>query len=371
MSPGRCALPSGMFSTMPMTPTALTLALRAPSAWSSPVTAAAPPMSPFMSSMPPAGLIEMPPVSKTTPLPTKATGASFALPPFQRMIASRGGRAEPCATPSSARMPSFFICASPSTSTSTPTLFSAFARSANSIGPSTFAGSLTRSRASSTPSATALCFAQAALATAGLSTAIRMSAGALRLGESLAVRTIRVEGIGAQLHAEREIRRRRLAGIAVVGSLEDHRRSGRPAERAHRRAAEAQPVRLDQFARPAGADQQQPVEIGAARRAIRSSVERGLPLNSAVAAAWRTSFSTPSALAPLPRARSSPTRSTTVPASLRPALAKEILAKSVMGLRHLSLEGLGNCGSGPRARTKRRPDNDSPPRLASSCAPPR
>ena len=36
-------------------------------------------MSPFMSSMPAAGLIEMPPVSKHTPLPMKATGASPAL----------------------------------------------------------------------------------------------------------------------------------------------------------------------------------------------------------------------------------------------------------------------------------------------------
>ena len=78
MSPGRWAAPSGMFSTRPMTPTALTLALRPASACMRPVTAAAPPMSPFMSSMPPAGLIEMPPVSKTTPLPTKATGWSLA-----------------------------------------------------------------------------------------------------------------------------------------------------------------------------------------------------------------------------------------------------------------------------------------------------
>ena len=79
MSPGRCALPSGMFSTRPMTPTALTLALRAASACISPVTQAAPAMSPFMSSMPAAGLIEMPPVSKQTPLPMKATGASAFL----------------------------------------------------------------------------------------------------------------------------------------------------------------------------------------------------------------------------------------------------------------------------------------------------
>ena len=39
-----------------------------------PMTQAAPAMSPFMSSMPPPGLIEMPPESNTTPLPTKAIG---------------------------------------------------------------------------------------------------------------------------------------------------------------------------------------------------------------------------------------------------------------------------------------------------------
>ena len=74
ISPGRWALPSGMFSTRPMAPTALTFALRAASACISPTTQAAPPMSPFMSSMLAAPLMEIPPVSKQTPLPTKATG---------------------------------------------------------------------------------------------------------------------------------------------------------------------------------------------------------------------------------------------------------------------------------------------------------
>ena len=89
MSPGRCALPSGMFSTRPMRPTALTLALRAASACIRPATQAAPAMSPFMSSMLAAALIEMPPVSKQTPLPMKATGASPFLPPFQRITTTR------------------------------------------------------------------------------------------------------------------------------------------------------------------------------------------------------------------------------------------------------------------------------------------
>ena len=53
------------------------------------MTQAAPAMSPFMSSMPAAGLIEMPPVSKHTPLPMKATGASPFLPPFQRITTTR------------------------------------------------------------------------------------------------------------------------------------------------------------------------------------------------------------------------------------------------------------------------------------------
>ena len=90
-----------------------------------PTTQAAPAMSPFMSSMPAAGLIEMPPVSKQTPLPMKATGASPFLPPFQRITTTRLSRAEPWPTPSSAFMPSFFIAAMSSTSTVTPAFLSA------------------------------------------------------------------------------------------------------------------------------------------------------------------------------------------------------------------------------------------------------
>ncbi|SIF34067.1 Uncharacterised protein [Mycobacteroides abscessus subsp. abscessus] len=41
------------------------------------ITAAAPPISEVMFSMPPAGLIEMPPVSKVMPLPTSATDLAF------------------------------------------------------------------------------------------------------------------------------------------------------------------------------------------------------------------------------------------------------------------------------------------------------
>ena len=74
ISPGRWAAPDGIFSTSPATPTTLHFALRPASAFIRPMTTPEPPMSHFMSSMPPAGLIEMPPVSKVTPLPIKATG---------------------------------------------------------------------------------------------------------------------------------------------------------------------------------------------------------------------------------------------------------------------------------------------------------
>ena len=46
-SPGRVAPPLGMFSTRPITPTALTFALRSASASMSPTTHAAPAMSPL------------------------------------------------------------------------------------------------------------------------------------------------------------------------------------------------------------------------------------------------------------------------------------------------------------------------------------
>ena len=67
-----------------------------------PATAPAPPMSHFMSSMPSAGLMEMPPVSKQTPLPTKAMGwADLSAAPFQRITASWLSRMLPCPTASS------------------------------------------------------------------------------------------------------------------------------------------------------------------------------------------------------------------------------------------------------------------------------
>ena len=155
-SSGRMAFPSGMFSTRPITPTAFTFALRAASARIVPVTAAAPPMSPFMLIMLAPGFSDRPPESKHTPLPTNAIGASsFLRAPFQRMTTSWLSRSLPCPTPRSEPMPSFFISASPSTSTFRPSLESCLARVAKAAGYKTFGGSLMRSRARNTLSATA------------------------------------------------------------------------------------------------------------------------------------------------------------------------------------------------------------------------
>ena len=98
-------------------------------------TAAAPAMSEVMWSMCAAGLIEMPPVSNVTPLPTSATDARGAGPPDQRSRTSRGLRDDPPPTP---RMPPYPPAASASssrTSTSSPAASpSAAARAAKLAG---------------------------------------------------------------------------------------------------------------------------------------------------------------------------------------------------------------------------------------------
>ncbi len=60
-----------MFSAMAMTASTATLGLRAAMAFMAPSTAAEPAMSLFMAPMPSAGLMEMPPESKVSPLPTR------------------------------------------------------------------------------------------------------------------------------------------------------------------------------------------------------------------------------------------------------------------------------------------------------------
>ena len=64
-----------MFSQLGMMPTTLMAGLSSARAANVPSTLAAPPMSYFISSISPAGLIEIPPVSKVMPLPTNTTGA--------------------------------------------------------------------------------------------------------------------------------------------------------------------------------------------------------------------------------------------------------------------------------------------------------
>ena len=111
-------------------------------------------MSIVISSIPCAGLIEMPPVSKTTPLPTIAKGA-WSPPPCQRMTTTLEGLSEPCPTASSARIPRRVSSSSSSTSTSRPSSRIASRRSAKSVVVRTLAGSFTRSRVKNTPSASA------------------------------------------------------------------------------------------------------------------------------------------------------------------------------------------------------------------------
>ena len=78
-SPGLDASPPSMLSVMGKYPLTLILGAKEESADIAPITAAAPPMSVFISDMPCHGLIESPPESKVIPLPTRAKVA-FALP---------------------------------------------------------------------------------------------------------------------------------------------------------------------------------------------------------------------------------------------------------------------------------------------------
>ena len=74
-SPGRIALPLGMFSTSGTNPITRVFTPRSRSADIAAITAAAPDMSVFIVSMPPAVLSDRPPESNTTPLPTSASVA--------------------------------------------------------------------------------------------------------------------------------------------------------------------------------------------------------------------------------------------------------------------------------------------------------
>ncbi len=122
---GLCDSPPGIFSTKPITPIALTFAFLPAKDLINPTTAAEPAISYFISSIPCDGLIEIPPLSKVTPFPTKATGfLSFLVEPSHCITTSFGSCTLPCPTPNRAPMPSFSISLLPRTSTLTPNFLS-------------------------------------------------------------------------------------------------------------------------------------------------------------------------------------------------------------------------------------------------------
>ena len=79
-SPGLSALLPGMFSVAGTTATTRRGMPSLAMARTAETTAAPPAMSSFIRSMPSAGLIEMPPVSKVTPLPTRPSTGPVAPP---------------------------------------------------------------------------------------------------------------------------------------------------------------------------------------------------------------------------------------------------------------------------------------------------
>ena len=138
-----------MFSVVGTMPMTLIGAFKSAMARIAQMTAAPPAMSSFMRSMPSAGLMEMPPVSNVTPLPTSpSTGDAGAPAGLWRITITRGGSALPRATPRRRPIPSCPISRSPSTSTATPALLQiSAARSAKIEGVRTFEGSLDSSLA--------------------------------------------------------------------------------------------------------------------------------------------------------------------------------------------------------------------------------
>ncbi len=114
-------------------------------------------MSVFIASMPSAGLIEMPPVSNVTPLPTSASVPLARVPAGGSYVTftNRGGRVEPWPTPSTPPIFCVLIWGSVSMVTLTPLpVRSFFAAAANSAGDFVPDGSFTMSRAQPTASAT-------------------------------------------------------------------------------------------------------------------------------------------------------------------------------------------------------------------------
>jgi hypothetical protein len=105
MSPGRLALPLGMFSAAATMPTTLIGSPSRTTACITPNTEAAPHMSNFISSMPGPGLMLMPPVSKVMPLPTSTLGLRDFAAPVYSMTISLAGCSVPAVTDRKAPMP--------------------------------------------------------------------------------------------------------------------------------------------------------------------------------------------------------------------------------------------------------------------------
>ena len=98
--------------------------------------------------------MEIPPVSKHTPLPTNAKGASSP-PPFHSIVTTADSRMLPWPTPRSAPIPKSSISSSVKTETVKPISLSRSHLSAKVAGYRMFAGSEDRSRAKCTPLAIA------------------------------------------------------------------------------------------------------------------------------------------------------------------------------------------------------------------------
>ena len=146
-SPGFTAVPEGRFSVEGIRPITLSFGCSRPSTSNVPSTAAAPDMSYFMSSMLCDGLIEMPPESKVTPFPSRASGGASPAPVYWRAM-NRGSCCEPCATASSAPIPSFLMAVRSSTVTAKPyVLPSCTARSPRYRGVQILPGSICKVRA--------------------------------------------------------------------------------------------------------------------------------------------------------------------------------------------------------------------------------
>ena len=120
------------------------------------ITVAAPVLSIFISSMRSAGLMEMPPESKQTPLPTIARcrpRASFSPAPPERRTIIRGGLSLPRPTARNMPMPSLAACSGDRTSIHSPfRLAIAAASSARTSGLTSFDARLASVRAVFAPS---------------------------------------------------------------------------------------------------------------------------------------------------------------------------------------------------------------------------